>query len=508
MSAKRFYAAADRTANFKLHPNGNAPQQDKPDQRTEADLNPTELFLLKTSPTDYGNALCVQKLAGGRFAINEALGLMVYDGKRWTTQKAEALLSEEIVKTLKRRAYLAIEFEKGELLKKSALNNSNISACKTRFKELPDLYVPVDCFDAHPNLLNCTNGTVDLHTGAVYPHDPKNYITHLIDYEYKPDKSQTAWLAFLSTVIGGYQDFTIANYVKMLAGYSATGETREEIIIYLYGKQGRNGKGVFVDVIQALLGSYATGCEFNTLTRRRDGGDQGFDIAGLRGSRWVVTSESGKEDKLNEAAVKHLTGRDTLQVAKKNKDPFSFKPTFKIWALSNHEPRGDVDDDAFWNRLKIITFPYSFAGREDKTLRDRLMSKDVLEGVLAWIVEGAVAWYATGGKGLQTPDQIKQKIQDTRDAQDSVRSWIKADCVTGEAAGFYATEILHKAYEQWCDENERDDVKTLRVLGKRLSEMSFEQKRIKLNPRADKWVRGFVGIRPKTPFERGDFKES
>ena len=87
---------------------------------------------------------------------------MYYDGKKWNRQNADAVLSDAIVRTLRQRGHLALDYDKPELLKKSVLNNSVISACKSRFVELPELYIPVDQFDAHPLLLNCANGIVNL----------------------------------------------------------------------------------------------------------------------------------------------------------------------------------------------------------------------------------------------------------------------------------------------------------------------------------------------------------
>jgi hypothetical protein len=58
----------------------------------------------------------------------------------------------------------------------------------------------------------------------------------------------------------------------------------------------------------------------------------------------------------------------------KHKDFFEYKPQFKILLTSNHQIKGDVNDDAFWGRLRIIEFPHSFLGREDKTLKARMQS--------------------------------------------------------------------------------------------------------------------------------------
>jgi putative DNA primase/helicase len=42
-------------------------------------------------------------------------------------------------------------------------------------------------FDAQPWLLNCINGTIDLRTGELRPHDPADLLTCLAPTDYKPD---------------------------------------------------------------------------------------------------------------------------------------------------------------------------------------------------------------------------------------------------------------------------------------------------------------------------------
>lgn len=53
----------------------------------------------------------------------------------------------------------------------------------------------------------------------------------------------------------------------------------------------------------------------------------------------------------------------------KFKDSFTFRPRFKMWLFSNWPANLDVDDDGGWYRLRVISFPFSHAGSEDKGLK-------------------------------------------------------------------------------------------------------------------------------------------
>ena len=110
--------------------------------------------------------------------------------------------------------------------------------------------------------------------------------------------------------------------------------------------------------------------------------------------------------------MQHNRG-DWVRCAFKHRDHFEYRPQFKIWLVSNHPVNADVDDDAAWYRLKVIEFPNSFVGREDKTLKERMKSPENLKAVLAWAIQGAIMWYGLGAQGLQTPPEIEQATSTT-----------------------------------------------------------------------------------------------
>jgi putative DNA primase/helicase len=91
-----------------------------------------------------------------------------------------------------------------------------------------------------------------------------------------------------------------------------------------------------------------------------------------------------------------VTGGDAIYCAFKGKTHFQYRPQFKLVLVSNRDVQAAVDDTAFWQRVIRIEFPHTFAGREDKSLKARLQSPEVLAGVLAWCVEGAKRFYTDG----------------------------------------------------------------------------------------------------------------
>ena len=98
---------------------------------------------------------------------------------------------------------------------------------------------------------------------------------------------------FLDTVTGG--DKELIRFLQVCCGYALTGSTREQILLFLWGRGG-NGKSVFIETITGAMGDYHTGAPMDTChgdqdragaasdrpggAARRPAGDGGGDRAG------------------------------------------------------------------------------------------------------------------------------------------------------------------------------------------------------------------------------------
>ncbi len=407
-------------------------------------------FLLSASADDEGNALCVNLLHGEKVAYCDAYGWMVYNGRYWECEGAEGELGHFIVETLVRRRLLGVQFDREGIVRVSRGNANRLRSCRYMLEK--HRTVKVSDLDQSPDLLNCNNGVVDLRTGEIEPHDPKQLFTYCIPVNYNPDGDLAEWLDFLAGVAESQETI---DYLQLALGYSLTGHTWDEVLFYIQGPT-RSGKGTLTETFLAVLGRLPLGTEadFSTFTSKRDGDTQNFDLAGLKPCRFVSASESSKYERLNSAKVKSATGGNDIRCAHKGKDLFSYKPQFKIWLSSNFPPRADVDDDAVWARLRVIRFPNSFLGKEDKQLKRKLREPRNLEAVLAWSVAGARKWYDSPEKGLPIPASIEAATKEARDSFDYVSQWVRESiAVTGISNNFIPNPSLYASYKEWCDAN-------------------------------------------------------
>lgn len=468
--------------------NGVANSGIKPeDAEAERQQQRAQAALLEEGAHDEGNAQCVNQRFAGRFVYNDALGWMRYTGTHYTNEGAEAKLERDITDTLIARIDAALKSGKADqykdLIAKSIPNSGRVQGAKNQLSSL--VYASANSFDTDPNMLNCQNVVVDLRTGDTYPHSPTQRFTYCTPVDYIPKASNQIWTQWLVKAVGK----EAADWLQIGAGYSATGHTREEILFYLFGPP-RSGKGTYTETLLSVLGSpLAKEVNFATFTAQRTGDSQNFDLAPLKPCRFVAASESNAYERFNEAKVKALTGGNEVYCAFKHRDHFGYRPQFKIWLSTNQPVNADPDDDAVWGRLRVVEFPDSHLGNEDKSLKERMKSKEVLEGVLAWIVEGAQRWYALGSTGLPELEKSARVKAQHRGALDNVQAWIEECCLAG-GLGFAANSILYLSYERWCKEN-GIEAKKQKGFSQALIRKGYEESR---TTHEGKQMRGFKGI--------------
>lgn len=413
------------------------------------DEDGADYFLTLTADYD-GHAECVRRYTAGKLLYTDVFGWLAYNGQHFepnASTKVRGIVKE----ILKKRRAAAESRNMDGIVKSTKLTRERVGG--TMYMLAPDVLTEPDDLDSEPHLLNCANGVVDLRTGELTPHSPAQRFTYAVPTAYNPNADTRGWRALVTELAGDSQ--LMERYLQEAVGYSITGSTREEIMFYIHGPT-RGGKGTFIETILATLGGMpiATEVSFAVFSQPHHADSQNFALAPLRPCRLVAGSESKDDERLNAAKVKAITGGNLIYCAHKNKDFFSYKPQFKVWLSSNYPVNANPDDDAIWSRLRVIEFPHSFAGRENKLLKHQLRRRESLEAVLAWAVQGAIAWYGRDERGMFTPSKVQAATDGHRSQQDFVGQWL-AECIkkTDNEDDFIANEPLYGSYKAWCELN-------------------------------------------------------
>lgn len=406
----------------------------------------------KFALTDIGNAERLVARHGDDFHyVPEWKSWLVWDGRRWQRDKTHELerrakdTIRNITSETKTTLMNAEQREKLVNFSKKSESNSSVNNMLSRARAEPGIAIATDQLDAHPWLLNLKNGTLDLRTAELKPHDRAHLMTKFVPIEYDQDATCPTWLAFLARVMR--DNATLIEYLQMSVGYALTGSTAEQCFFLLHGI-GANGKTTFIETIQVLAGDYGTSTDFRTFIESKNDRGPRDDVAELFGARVVTAVEVGEGKRFNESLVKSLTGSDTVRARFLYESAFQFKPQFKLFLAANHKPVIRGTDEGIWRRVRLIPFTVQIPKEEqDKELLSKL--RDELPGILAWAIDGCQLWLERGGLGL--PDEVRAAGDDYRSESDTLGAFIDEYCELGREFS-EPSKLLYDAYAQWAKE--------------------------------------------------------
>lgn len=349
----------------------------------------------------------------------------------------------------------------------SSLQHQRLKAMLAQTQsELKIPILPQD-LDTDHWVLNCTNGTLDLRTGELRPHQREDLLTKCMPVAYDPAAPCPTWDAFLDRIMAGNKN--LIGFLQRAVGYALTGVIREHVLPILWG-EGSNGKSTFLNTLRAVFGPYAmkaTGELLLVSTNDRHPTER----ADLFGKRFVFAIETEKGRRLAEVFVKEATGGDPIRARRMREDFWEFWPTHKVFLGTNHKPVITGTDHAIWRRIRLVPFTVIIPDDEqDLTLPGKLQAE--LPGILAWAVRGCLTWQQDG---LGEPDEVQQATAGYRAEMDVVGGFIDECCLTGSNYRAKADE-LYDAYKRWCERNHTSD-EGQRAFGMALTEKGYERKK-------------------------------
>lgn len=410
--------------------------------------------------TDIGSATLFSAVFENKHRYNvTAKDWFYYDGQRWILDR-EGLRARKSAKELSKALSiyavncLPDEDEKHkEQYLKYALTWTYSRTRNAIIQDSRDLnFISNEELDADDYVLNLQNCVLVFREDKVekHEHSADLLLSKIANAEYRPEARCERWEQFLDEVMQGDKDKI--HYLQKLFGTCLTGDVRLEKMWFLFGSTTRNGKSTMIERIADVLGDYSKTIRPETLAIKNnpDSRTASPDVAKLAGTRLCVCSEIPKRMPLDVGLLKTLTGRDTIVARFLHQDEFQFVPKFKMICNTNFLPV--VSDNTIFksDRVQVVSFDRHFEESEqDKTLKDKLSTKEALSGILNWMVEG---WIAFCREGLEVPEAIKKSTTDYEASSDKLQNFIN-ECLAEAEGKNISVKETYARYEKWCSEN-------------------------------------------------------
>lgn len=310
-------------------------------------------------------------------------------------------------------------------------------------------------FDGDPDILNVTNGILDLRTGILSPHDPSYLCTKMADAEYRPGARHPLWDKALTAVPTTLHEWLADRLGQSLTGY----KTPDHVMVLSYGS-GSNGKSTVTATVRRTIGTY--GVQISDRVLMANPGDHPTELMDLRGARYAVLEETPEARQLNVQRLKATVGTPEMTARRIRQDSVTFKTTHSMFVNTNYKPQVNETDHGTWRRLALLTYPYTFQKRADKVIGpfDRLGDPgmeyahddpDVRSAALSWMVAGARAWYARGRRMLEIPEMVENDTKEWRAETDLIMGFVD-ERLKLRAEAFTAAADLLTAFNEWAGE--------------------------------------------------------
>ncbi|MET4320317.1 putative DNA primase/helicase [Bradyrhizobium sp. RT5a] len=406
--------------------------------------------LSRLGETDTDNALRLAARFAKQIIYANGRGWLVYKQGRWLpgagseciefakatarliAQETQHLASDQ-TKAARRAQFAQASLSKGSLDRMLDLTKGLLTVSDGQL-------------DADPRLFNVQNGTIDLRTGYIEPHDPSDLLTQISPVSADRRAKCPLFKKFLKRITKG--DKRLMRYIRKAFGYSLTGETKEQVFFFCYGQSGSNGKSTLVNLVRDMLGDYGRHTPTETLMIKQYDNAISNDQARLAGVRMVTAVETNFNRQLDEAKIKAMTGGEKITARFMRQEFFEFQPQFKLWLVANDRPRVRGTDTALWRRIRVIPFDAQIPEAEkDLDLAQKLRRE--WPGILAWAVRGCIDWEE---EGLIPPPAACQAAKDWSKAADHLKRFA-GEVLERDPLSRIAAKVMHDNYSHWCGRN-------------------------------------------------------
>ena len=363
----------------------------------------------------------------------------MFDGKRWCPDSLHT-----VVEFAKKTARLIVgeakhlSDDKARTRRKDFANQTLGKGSLDRMLDLAKslLAVKDECLDADPWLLNVENGSIDLRTGHLEKHDPRDLLTKVVPVQADRTAKCPIFKKFLERISGDDPD--LASYIQRAVGYSLSGETTEQVFFFVFGRTGQNGKSTLVNLIREMLGDYGLHTQTESLLVKQYDNNIPADLARLRGARMVTAIEAEPQSPPRRSEDQGDDRRGT------HRRPFHAAELFPVCADFQAVARGQRPASRPRHRpsvlapVRVIPLGVSIPPTEPGSTPPSKLREE-WPGILAWAVRGCLKWQKIG---LTEPSAVRTASEGWQEEMDHLKAFVDSELIVAPGQKIASSKLF------------------------------------------------------------------
>ncbi|HNJ25062.1 MAG TPA: phage/plasmid primase, P4 family [Chitinophagaceae bacterium] len=292
--------------------------------------------------------------------------------------------------------------------------------------------------------INLKNGTFEVTTRGtkLRPFDRGDFLTYQLPFDYNPEAKAPLFQLYLNRVLPDIERQKIlAEFLGYVFVKNGNNNLKEEKALILYGT-GANGKSVFFEIVNALLGVENV-CSYSLQSLTDTTGYYRAMIANK-----LVNYASEINGNLETSIFKQLVSGEPVEARLPYGKPMQIKQYAKLIFNCNELPKEVEHTNAYFRRFLIIPFDVTIPEHEqDKQLHTKIIESE-LSGVFNWVLEGLNTLLEQ--KKFSDCEAAKQAVEKYKTQSDSVKLFIEENGYQPSPDEYRVVKELYTAYRTYC----------------------------------------------------------
>lgn len=287
-------------------------------------------------------------------------------------------------------------------------------------------------------LINFSNGTLEFDDGIERMREfrKEDFLTYCLPFAYDESATCPIFDRYLSRVL---PDQSAQNVLSEFLGWVFLRNLKLEKVLVLLG-DGHNGKSVFFDIVNALLGSEnVCNCSLSTLAKME--------------GRWMLGHallNFGSEisDRCDADLFKKLASGEPIDTRRLYSDPYIMRDYARLAFNANQLPRDVEQTPGFFRRFLIVPFNEMISEAEKDPDLARKIIETELPGVFNWVMRGLRR--LRGARKFSDCAAANEALACYRNESDSVALFLDEGGWQRSLMEKISKEALYSEYQTYC----------------------------------------------------------